>query len=279
MSSTEARPSARPSAAAPAVASPKDLPGGVDKRRHERIPVQAPVEIQADVGAQRAELRDISLSGAFIATTPATLSQGAGLRVEFTLPQGFRVNAFGRIAWSRDREDAQGPAGYGIQFYGLDDVNREFIQYYLELAQRGERGPIGGGRIETRFEVSERAENQLYVRMTGSLIPLEADSLEEVVCRKLARMRRGQLLVYIDARDLGACPKASLDHVRAWLERLRFNHQVLGVMLGGSSIGVVQVRRLAREAGIADSLIMFTDKEEAEEFWRTLVANAAGAAA
>jgi hypothetical protein len=244
---------------------------GAERRSEARVPVQASVELHHDTLEHVAELRDVSLNGAFVAVSTVTLSVGAGLRVEFTLPQGFRVTAFGRIAWLRQVPDDRGPAGYGIQFYGLDDVNREFIQYYLELARVGGCGPIAGGRIETRFEVTDPADNQLRVRLTGTLLPLEADSLEEAVCRKLARLRRGQLFVYIDARDLAACPKASLEHIRAWLERLRFNRTVLGVLVGGNTIGVVQLRRLAREAGIADSLIMFDNRAEADEFWRSVV--------
>jgi hypothetical protein len=242
-----------------------------ERRREERIPVQAAVELHHETMQHVAELRDVSLNGAFVAVSPVTLSVGAGLRVEFTLPQGFRVSAFGRVAWLRQIPDDRGPAGYGIQFYGLDDINREFIQYSLDLARAGGGAPIAGGRIETRFEVTDPADNQLRVRLTGTLLPLEADSLEEAVCRKLSRLRRGQIFVYIDARDLAACPKASLEHIRAWLERLRFNRAVLGVLVGGNTIGVVQVRRLAREAGIADSLIMFDNRGEADEFWHSIV--------
>lgn len=247
-----------------------------EKRVYERVPVQATADLHHHAGPQRAELRDISLSGVFVAMSDVTLSNGAGLRLEFTLPQGFRVHVFGRVAWTRPHASAEGPAGYGIQFYGLDDVNREFIQYYLDLARRGDGGLVADGKIEPRFEVSERDQNQLFVRLSGSLTPLESDSLEEVVCRKLARLRREQTFVYIDARELGACSKASLDHIRNWLERMRQARQLLGVLVGGTSIGVVQVRRLAREAGIADALIMFTDQGEALAFWHSLVGGAPG---
>lgn len=246
-------------------------PVGAERRSEPRVAVQAAVDLHHEAVQHVAELRDVSLNGAFVAVSPVTLSVGAGLRVEFTLPQGFRVSAFGRIAWLRQLPDDRGAAGYGIQFYGLDDINREFIQYYLELARAGGGAPIAGGRIETRFEVTDPADNQLRIRLTGTLLPLEADSLEEAVCRKLNRLRRGQTFVYIDARDLAACPKASLEHIRAWLERLRFNRTVLGVLVGGSTIGVVQVRRLAREAGVADSLIMFDNRAEADEFWQSIV--------
>jgi hypothetical protein len=35
------------------------------------------------------------------------------------------------------------------------------------------------------------------------------------------------------------------------------------------------VRRLAREAGIADSLIMFDNRAEADEFWQSIVVQSA----
>jgi hypothetical protein len=249
----------------------EDVEGIVERRREERSAIQAGVELELESEVRMAELRDISTNGAFLATSPATQPAGSGLHLEFTLPQGFRVNAFGRIVWVRAESDDLGPSGYGVQFYGLDDVNREFIQYYLDLAKMGQGGVVATGRVETLFEVREHGSNQLHIRMTGALTPLEADSLEEVVCRKLGRIKDKQLYVYIDARGLGACSKSALEHIHTWLERLRHNRQLFGVMLGGTSIGVVQVRRLAREAGIADSIMMFTEQGEAETFWGTLI--------
>jgi hypothetical protein len=43
-----------------------------------------------------------------------------------------------------------------------------------------------------------------------------------------------------------------------------------GVLLAEDSIASVQVRRLIREAGIADSLVAFSDDREAREFWAVL---------
>lgn len=255
----------------PADSSRRPSPA-VDARRHERLTLQAAVDVSAGEERRSAEIRDISVSGAFIATNEVTLSVGTGLRLAFALPQGFRVNAFGRIVWVRPKAGAAGPAGYGIQFYGLDDVNREFIEYHLQFAKHGQNTPVAGGRIETRFEVCEQGDNQIFIRMAGTLVPLEAENLEEAVCRKLAELKGSPLFAYIDVRDLGACSKASLDRVRAWLERLRGDRELLGVLVGGNSIGVVQVRRLAREAGIADSLMMFAAEREAREFWHNLIA-------
>jgi hypothetical protein len=244
---------------------------GIERRKEERVAVQAPVEVH-HTGPAQAEIRDISLSGTFVALEGSTISVGAGLRLEFTLPQGFRVIAFGRVAWARPTADASGVAGFGVQFYGLDDINRDFIRYYLDVAKQGGGGAITAGRIDTRYEVLDPTDEQLRLRLSGSLQPLESEGLDEVVCRKLARKRASRLFVFVDAVNLGACPKGALDPMRNWLERLRQGRQVLGVLVGGSTVGVTQIRRLARDAGVADAFMSFADLEEAETFWKSLVA-------
>jgi hypothetical protein len=246
---------------------------GSDRRSESRRPVQAPVELYASGGLQSAELHNISLSGAFIATHPVTLAQGAGLRIEFTLPQGFHVNVFGRIVWARTVDSHEEPAGYGVQFFGLDDLNREFIQYHLDLVKNGDASPVFRGQIQTRFEVSAEGDDRLLIRMSGTLTPVESEGLEEVVCRRLPPATSEPCFVYIDARDLGPCSRAALEHIRNWLDRLCRNRQVLGVLVGTNTIGVVQLRRLIREARLADGLMVFAEEAEAQAFWRTLVSS------
>ena len=247
------------------------LGANADRRREERFALPSHITLSSETPASDAELCDISPSGAFVAAGPIALTDGAGLRLEFTLPQGFRVNAFGRVAWVRTTTDEYGPAGYGVQFYGLDDLNREFIQYYLDLVQSGVDTPVTGGRIQTRFAATASHSNQLHVHVSGSLLPLEAETLEAVVCREIATLYQGTIFVYLDVQELGACSKASLEYMRNWLERLRHNRELLGVMVGSNTIGVVQFRRMAREAGVADALINFSTSAEALAFWNTLV--------
>jgi hypothetical protein len=78
------------------------------------------------------------------------------------------------------------------------------------------------------------------------------------------------LIAFLDVRELGTCPRESLKDLRAWLGLLGRANPFGGVLLAEDSIASVQARRLIREAGIADSLVAFSDEAEAKEFWTIL---------
>ncbi|MBN1961153.1 MAG: PilZ domain-containing protein [Deltaproteobacteria bacterium] len=227
-----------------------------------------------DIVSKEVVIKDLSTIGAYIITQRLILSENAGLHLEFTLPQGFHLNTFCRVNRIEKISELNCVYGYGVQFCGLNDMNIDFLNYYLNLLENGQGSIVEHGRITLCYEVTTLDNNQLFISILGSLHPLESEDLEATVGRALAKLATGPILVFIDASVIGANSRASLEFIHNWLERLRHNRQVFGVMVGHESIGFVQFRRLAREAGIADSLISFTEHANAVSFWGTLIGNA-----
>lgn len=245
---------------------PKNLS---DLRSTERVQLRAPAILHDASGARTGELRDLSCAGAFVASSPVGVQEGSGVRLEFTLPLGFAVSTFATVRWVRDVPSHQGPIGFGVQFFGLDGVNREFINYYLRSSS--ER-PVTDApvMVKDRFIVKDEGRNRMLIRMLGSLTPVESEALLACINDQLAKNNPTELFAYIDVRELGACCKATLDPMRTWLKHLGERRHFAALLVGPESIGAVQMRRLAREAGVADSVLAFTDELEANKFWQSL---------
>jgi hypothetical protein len=246
------------------------------RRRFERFPVGTPLAMRNGSKEVVAELHDISCDGAFIAFGEPALDapKGTGLRLEFTLPQGFRVDVFGRVVWVRSEADEQAageprPSGCGVQFYGVSEVNRGFIQYHLEECRRNAALAAIEGHVQVRYRVEREPPEKLFVTMMGSLGAPETQELSSLVLHELADTSGPRLLLYLDVSHLEACTREALDKLRAWFGKLR-ERDLAGVIVGSGAIGVGQVRRLVRETGIADALVGFESTEEAKRFWRGL---------
>ena len=84
------------------------------------------------MGSLRGENMDVE--------TPEILPPGRRLLVELELPEGKRVEAIGRVAWTRARVTPQGiapGAGFGIEFLGAAPEHFERLEAFLRRA--GER--------------------------------------------------------------------------------------------------------------------------------------------
>ena len=96
-----------------------------------RAPVRIQVECRAGGPSFSAESLNISRGGVFL-QTDYLLPAGRTLQLVFSLPDGPRVSAHGRVAWTRPPGDPQGPAGLGIQFERIAPEILRVIEGILE---------------------------------------------------------------------------------------------------------------------------------------------------
>jgi c-di-GMP-binding flagellar brake protein YcgR len=104
------------------------------RRQHERRPVELPVVIEDAAnrvrGKVRFDSRDLSVGGAFL-RSDLLFEVGEELRVDFSLPDGHRIHARGRVVRvSRERDGGQVP-GMGIEFIALADVDRDAVRAFI----------------------------------------------------------------------------------------------------------------------------------------------------
>jgi uncharacterized protein (TIGR02266 family) len=104
------------------------------RRQHERRPVELPVVIEDAANRVRGKVRfdaaDLSVGGAFL-RSDLLFEVGEEVRVDFSLPDGHRVHARGRVVRvSRERDDGQVP-GMGIEFIALADPDRDAVRAFI----------------------------------------------------------------------------------------------------------------------------------------------------
>ncbi len=126
------------------------------QRRHPRVPVEMSVRLstidpEPDPRTGRPFFRasrelcgNLSPGGAFLRTTEP-VSPGRRVLVEIELPEGRRVEAVGRVAWSRTILGEGGRiegSGVGVEFLGGDEGRGENLERLLQPVRGKEPTPI-----------------------------------------------------------------------------------------------------------------------------------------
>lgn len=142
------------------------------------------------------------------------------------------------------------------------------------LIRLGRAAPFRA-RITEKIDVVRTAD-RLSVKLVGSLNSREARILCELVESALdGPARRSSdsrpLVVCIDVSRFSACPEHALGWMRRSLEQLTSKGPMLGVIVGPSSVGMMQFQRLVRAVGVAEHLMVYRELAEAEEILDAMV--------
>jgi CheY-like chemotaxis protein len=102
-------------------------------RREVRVPVCIDGVVSIGDSINPCTLRDLSVGGAFVETAfPGT--PGRVLQISFALPDGTRIECFGRIAWI-NKTHAKFPPGFGVQFSLVPKQLREALRDFVQSAR------------------------------------------------------------------------------------------------------------------------------------------------
>ncbi len=240
-----------------------------NRRQHARHDTDWLAEVTAHTHRVAGSLRNVSSGGALVTAGPeVALRPSDCIRLRFALPGTMRVSVCGRVRWVSPPTEPGGPVEFGVSFYGLSRVERQVIVEYAShtAAEFEESSEVA---VHKKYLV-RRDEARLWIWISGSLNEVESRDLHALVGSQSAHRFNRSLIAFLDVRELGTCPRDSLKDFRAWLSLLGRANPFGGVLLAEDSTASVQVRRLIREAGIADSLVAFSEENEAKEFWTIL---------
>lgn len=242
---------------------------GRARRQDPRIAVEVSGRVAVQSTQVEATVKNLSAGGAFVTAPPGQPLPpiGAGIRLDFRLPIGFWVTVNCTVRWARDREDAQGPRGYGVSFTSLTGCNQGFVQSFLQTVTND---PLPmEARLLEKYRVEHDSRGILAVSFNGHLDTAEAEQLCKQAMMSLDAMRSVPLYFYLNAARLSPSPQPALNAMRDWLRAAGKNLKV-GVLVEPPSLAGQQIKRVLREAGIADALASFASEDEASLFWGQL---------
>lgn len=102
-------------------------------RRALRVPTHLKVRIDADGRDELGRATDLSEGGIFLATE-RPLEKGTPIRLKLEGDDGREVEVEGIVAWTRETDPDQAPAGMGVQFECLDDEQSRAIAELMHEA-------------------------------------------------------------------------------------------------------------------------------------------------
>jgi uncharacterized protein (TIGR02266 family) len=115
----------------PEVEAPR---AAVERRRTQRVPLQADVVLQDDKGRVVSGIStDVSETGVFVASY-ATVAVGVHVSVRFRLPTG-HVMATGAIRWTREGAPGRIP-GIGIELIEVSDEDHDTLRRFCAQSPR-----------------------------------------------------------------------------------------------------------------------------------------------
>ncbi len=153
-----------------------------ERRRAQRVPVQAPVELTSEDGRKiEGILLDLSETGMEVLTAEPQ-SKGSLLHFHFQLPDGvLEVGARGQVAWSQPNGET------GLRFVELSEIMKEELKGWVRTAAGSSADPadesvshckltdlsLGGCYVESDSPFPERALVDLCVRTADLAVHTE----------------------------------------------------------------------------------------------------------
>jgi hypothetical protein len=242
-------------------------PSPEDQRTAVRAPIDAEASLQiADVSFV-ARLRNVSSGGAFVCAANEHLPLvGTGIRIRFRLPGRVDIELLARVRWAR-AATATEPVGFGVEFVGLGLAEEKALREFVDGGELTASAlPV---TVTERYAVQAEG-NTLRVWINGSLEVVESKDLGHSITLFLEKRSRADLRLFIDATRMVPCSDESLEEFRRWMQRLRGCGNLAGIVIARHAVAMLQMRRLARETGVGDSLACFTSAREGERFWTEL---------
>jgi len=103
--------------------------GGVERRQHPRVDINWPVSVETAYGTIAAEVKNISLGGAFICCTKP-LRIGEVFRMTLIAPENEPVAATGEVVWSNVNvpDEKVINRGMGVRFINMSDRHIQLVR-------------------------------------------------------------------------------------------------------------------------------------------------------
>ncbi len=177
------------------------------------------------------------------------------MRVEFQLGESARARLFARVVAR-----------------SLTDQRRLTLRLKLpSMPLEVTRAASSTGRpIPAQISESFRVltgDSSVSVRLNGVLDDVAGEALAETLIAEVQRLRPASLSLFLDASRVSPSPEAGLAHLRRSLKHIADTGSFLGVLVGNHPLAMIQLERLSREAGVADSLVTFDNIQTALPIW------------
>ena len=207
--------------------------------------------------------------GLLACSTELDLCAGDGLTLALRLSSGTQIRFNARVHCLRVITGS-GKVAAWVVFTDMSPTERRAFRKWQRLVAVD----TGSNQIEVEVERKYRVRrcgDALSVWVSGSIDVAEAEALRELVVREVETQRHGMLVVLLDLGGVETCAEDALHTTRRWLRHLVRARASLGVLVGKSSAGLIQFRRLLREVSLSEQLVHFNTIEDALPSWQILL--------
>jgi hypothetical protein len=237
-----------------------------ERRAQSRIPTSLRAIESRDGQDRLVRVTDVSIAGAFIVTKSLTdvPPVGTALRMKLRMPVGFWISVTVVVRWRRSSDT---DPGYGVEFEQLAEHDAFFLRGHLNDPNAGRATLEAELAVKYRVDRDGRA---LVISIAGHLNDADGDQLALEIVRRRRLSEGGALCVYVNASRFAASSRGALERLTNGLRALADLPQLTGILVEGTSVGRMQVRRLVRDAGLSEALICFENEREASAAWSHL---------
>lgn len=231
----------------------------------------------AMLGMDEARMWELELhanGGLLACSRELELCPGDGLSVVLHLSSGAPIRINARVRCLRLLNE-EGTLAAWIEYTDLSAFERrEFLRWQANI-KRGTGSNRVCVEVEHKYQV-RRCAGALSVRIHGQLEAGEAKALAHTVMSRVEADSLDMLALLIDVSGLEPFAEEALRSTRRWLRYLVRARASLGILVGESSAGFVQLRRVLREVGLDELLVNFSSREDAMPSWEQLLEQVAG---
>ena len=237
-------------------------------REYKRYPQNLPSILIINGKKHSSTIRDISEGGGQIVCEEDVDAQmGSSVRLRLSFAGGAEIEIQGTVRWSHEENIKGAFYYYGLQFYALGQTEKEVIENHLRQCEEGAKTlSRSHGTTLSSYDLQGSNEGCIWLEVRGPMAPKSAAEVSIKIRGWVEQLRGNQVVMIFDASQYAPSREEGLLSLFESFKECG-KKVFMGALVGDSSTGLLQIRRLLRDEELGDSFATFITVQEAQDFF------------